>query len=106
TRRSMYASNIALALSAVARKFFLLAASRARGSRRLRAEKSLSESEERLSLISSSTSLGFWEWDAATDAVWASKHVRGILGLDEDAQLTGTSMMATVHQADRPGILQ
>jgi PAS domain S-box-containing protein len=106
TRRSIYASNIALTLSAVARKFILLAASRARGSRRRRAEKSLSESEERLSLISSSTSLGFWEWDAATDAVWASKHVRGILGLDEDAQLTGTSMMATVHQADRPGILQ
>jgi PAS domain S-box-containing protein len=106
TRRSIYASNIALALSAVARKFFLLAASRARGSKRRRAEKSLADSEERLSLISSSTSLGFWEWDAATDAVWASKHVRGILGLDEDAQLTGTSMMATVHPADRPGILQ
>ncbi len=105
-RRATYASNIALALSAVARKFFLLAASRARGSRRRRAEKSLVESEERLSLISSSTSLGFWEWDAATDAVWASKHARGILGLDADAQLTGASMMATVHPADRPGILQ
>jgi PAS domain S-box-containing protein len=105
TRRS-YAGNVAIALGGVARQLILLAVARARGSGWRRAGKSLSESEERLSLVSSSTSLGFWEWDAATDAVWASEHVRRILGLDEDAQLTGTAMLATFHPADRPGILQ
>src|SRR5271154_2667156 len=64
--------------------------------RRLRVEKLHTASQERLALISSIASLGFWSWDAATDRVWASKQVRSILALDDDGQLIGSSLIAAI----------
>jgi PAS domain S-box-containing protein len=74
--------------------------------RRTRAEHVAAESEERLSLISSMSSFGFWSWDAAKDEVWASKHSRTILALSADAPLTGQSLLAAIHPEDRPSVLQ
>jgi len=74
--------------------------------RRLRAEKMRAESQERLALVSSIASLGFWSWDAATDRVWASKHARGILALDDETALTSASLIAAIHPEDRPSVLR
>jgi C4-dicarboxylate-specific signal transduction histidine kinase len=74
--------------------------------RRLSAENLHAASQERLALISSIASLGFWSWDAATDRVWASKHARGILALDHETALTGASLIAAIHPEDRPSVLR
>jgi C4-dicarboxylate-specific signal transduction histidine kinase len=74
--------------------------------RRQSAEKLHAASQERLALISSIASLGFWSWDAATDRVWASKHARSILALDHETALTGASLIAAIHPEDRPSVLR
>ncbi len=69
-------------------------------------EKLLAQSEERLSLVLSIRTLGLWQWDRATDEVWASRQARIILGLDEHAPLTRDSLLAAIHPSDRPGIVK
>jgi C4-dicarboxylate-specific signal transduction histidine kinase len=73
---------------------------------RMRAEQVAAESQERLSLISSMSSFGFWSWDAASGKVWASTHSRTILALGADTSLTGASLLAAIHPEDRPSVLQ
>ena len=57
-------------------------------SRQSAVERLLAEGEEQLALVSSISTLGFWNWDRSTDEVWASKHARSILGFDASAPLT------------------
>jgi signal transduction histidine kinase len=74
--------------------------------RRLRrAEDLLATKREALTLISSATTLGLWDWNVATEQVWASKQARTILGLDEHTPLTGGALLAKIHPADRARIL-
>jgi C4-dicarboxylate-specific signal transduction histidine kinase len=97
-------SWVALGLFAIA--LALVAAWLVERRRRLGAEKMRSESQERLAVISSIASLGFWSWDAATDRVWASKHARSILALEDETELTGASLIAAIHPEDRPSVLR
>lgn len=74
--------------------------------RRLRrAETLLTTKQEVLALLSSETHLGIWDWNLETEQVWASKQARSVLGLDENAPLTGTDLLATIHPADRARVL-
>jgi C4-dicarboxylate-specific signal transduction histidine kinase len=98
--------GIAIALGAVARQYALVVFSFVQRLRRSGAEKLVAKSQERLALISSMTSFGFWSWDAATDAVWASPQTRTILGLDEHAPLVLEALLATIHSADRAAVLR
>jgi C4-dicarboxylate-specific signal transduction histidine kinase len=74
--------------------------------RRFSAEKVAAVGEERLALLSSMSSFGFWSWDAATDTGWANENARSILGLDDVQPLTGQSLLAAVHPDDRPNVLE
>jgi signal transduction histidine kinase len=102
--RAFSGSGIALGLLAVA--LALAAAWLAERRRRHKAEELQAASQERLALISSIASLGFWNWDAATDRVWASKHARGILALDDESVLTSSSLISAIHPEDRPSVLR
>jgi C4-dicarboxylate-specific signal transduction histidine kinase len=73
---------------------------------RRRLEKLLAKAQERLALISSMTSLGFWRWNRATDEVWASKHARSILGFDASAPLTRDMLLMAIHPVDRASIVR
>jgi C4-dicarboxylate-specific signal transduction histidine kinase len=64
-------------------------------------ESLLAESDELLALISSLSSAGLWSWEAATNLIWASKHARSILDLDQGAPLTREAVLSAVHPADR-----
>jgi len=66
----------------------------------------LARSQERLALISSIRTLGFWSWNATTDRVWVSKHARRIFGLDERIALTRRMLLAAVHPSDRANALE
>jgi PAS domain S-box-containing protein len=61
----------------------------------------LARARERLALLASVKSLGFWRWDRTTDIVWVSKHARSILGLAARGSLTRDAMLAAIHPVDR-----
>jgi C4-dicarboxylate-specific signal transduction histidine kinase len=71
---------------------------------RRRAKKRLAEARERLALLSSTQSFGFWSWNRATDVACASKCARRILGLDARTPLTRDLLVATIHPSDRDKI--
>jgi C4-dicarboxylate-specific signal transduction histidine kinase len=64
------------------------------------------ENNERLAIVASTASFGFWNWDAATDAVWANTQARTILGFDEDAPLERESLLGAIHSEDRADLLR
>jgi PAS domain S-box-containing protein len=74
--------------------------------RRFSAERVAAAGEERLALLSSMSSFGFWSWDRATDSGWANENARSILGLEQSELLTGQSLLAAIHPDDRPNVLE
>jgi C4-dicarboxylate-specific signal transduction histidine kinase len=68
-------------------------------------KRSPTNAEEQLALISSISTLGFWNWTAAADRVWADAHARRILGFDEFQRLTRATLLAAVHPADRAAVV-
>jgi PAS domain S-box-containing protein len=75
-------------------------------SARRRYERSFVRARERLALLASTKSLGFWTWNCATDAVWVSKHARSILGLSAKGRLTRDMLLAAIHPIDRMAVLR
>jgi PAS domain S-box-containing protein len=71
-----------------------------RNSRR-KAEASLRQSEERLSLVADSVNLGMEAWDTAKDEVWMTEKGRTLFGLDHQARLDPATIVARVHPDDR-----
>src|SRR5271168_1148132 len=72
---------------------------------RRRYERSFVRARERLALLSSIKSLGFWTWDRETDVAWASKHARSVLGLAARGPLTRDTLLAVIHPVDRAAVL-
>src|SRR5450432_237532 len=101
-----FVGAVAIAICAVALQFGLVAFSFAQRNRRFKAERLFAENQERLALISSMSSLGFWSWEAASDLVWVSEQARNILGLDGSATLLRATLLAAIHPEDRAGVLQ
>lgn len=60
----------------------------------------VARAQERLALLASTKTLGFWTWHRATDVVWASKHARGVLGLPARGLLTRDTLLAAIHPLD------
>ncbi len=92
---------------------FLIVFSWTERRRRARAEQMVAEAEERLAMVSERLAIistmqgfGFWSWDAATDRIWASAHVRRVMALEEGLALTRETVLAAIHPADRAGVLQ
>jgi nitrogen-specific signal transduction histidine kinase len=99
-------SGIELALVLLALQVGLVAFWFIQRRHRSRAEGLALENDERLALISSMSTFGFWSWNAVTDTAWASPHARNILGLDAHAPLVGQSLLGAVHPDDRASVTQ
>jgi PAS domain S-box-containing protein len=69
--------------------------------RRRRAERSLRESEERLSLAAAAADLGVWMWDIARNEVWATANWRRMFGFPAGETLRFETVLQRVHPADR-----
>jgi PAS domain S-box-containing protein len=92
-------------ISAVALVFALLmgivAALLVQLRRRRQAEHSLKESEDRMTFTAASANIGLWQFDRATDELWATDHCRTMFGLANDISLTRETFLAAVHPEDR-----
>ena len=72
--------------------------------RRRRAESSLRESEERMSLALSSADLFLWEWDIPGDRIWATERARAFYGFHKDAELSIEVFLNALFPEDREPI--
>jgi PAS domain-containing protein len=69
-------------------------------SRLKRAEGSMRDSEERMSLAAEAANLGMWVWDVVRDEIWITDKVRALFGLAQDTRLDYTALMSRVHPGD------
>ena len=65
------------------------------------AQQALRESAQRLQLALSSSDLGDWSWDAATDEVWLGVRAKEIFGLPLTGSITWAQMRDRLHETDR-----
>jgi PAS domain S-box-containing protein len=72
--------------------------------RRRLAEISLKEGEERMALTAASANIGLWQFDRASNALWATEHCRALFGLGNDIPLVRDTLLAAVHPEDRDAI--
>lgn len=68
---------------------------------RRRAEASLSQSEERMSLAAEAADLGAWIWDVERNEVWTTDKGRRLLGFTPDERVDYAALTARVHPEDR-----
>src|ERR1700730_5845872 len=71
------------------------------GSRRKRAERSLRDSEERMSLAAEAANLGMWVWDVVRDEIWMTDKGRVLFGFTPDTRLDSAALTARVDPEDR-----
>jgi len=69
--------------------------------RRRRAEESLRDTEERMSLAVESTDLGLWQLDVGACRIWATETCRAMLGLAPGETVTQQSFSNACHPDDR-----
>ncbi len=67
---------------------------------RKRAELTLRESEERLSLATAYAEVGLWELDCATQSFWTSERARSLFGYMPNEVVTLDRFKASVHPDD------
>jgi PAS domain S-box-containing protein len=68
---------------------------------RRRAEASLRQSEERMSLAAEAANLGVWIWDVDRNEVWTTDRGRTLLGFTPDERVDYAALTARVHPEDR-----
>jgi two-component system, LuxR family, sensor kinase FixL len=66
-----------------------------------RAERSLRDSEERMSLAAEAANLSMWVWDVVRDEVWMTDKGRAWFGIGPDIRLDYATLNARVHPEDR-----
>jgi PAS domain S-box-containing protein len=69
--------------------------------RRRLAERSLSESETRLSLAAASANAGLWSMSTITGQVWATDEIRELFGFPPHEELNFESFLRRTHPEDR-----
>jgi PAS domain S-box-containing protein len=68
---------------------------------RRKAEASLRQSEERMSLAAEAANLGLWMWDVERNEVWMTDKGRTLLGFTPDERVDYAAVAALVHPEDR-----
>ena len=74
--------------------------------RRRKAERSLIESEERLSLAADSAGAGLWSLDLAAGHFWITEKTRELFDLPPDEKFTSDGFLKIVHPDDRDMVRQ
>jgi PAS domain S-box-containing protein len=72
--------------------------------RRRLAERSLSESEARLSLAAASANAGLWSMSVDTGQVWVTDKIRELFGFSPHVELHYDDFLRMIHLEDREGV--
>src|SRR5206468_11833531 len=80
---------------------FLIGALLVQLRRRQLAERSLRDSEERMSLAAEAANLGMWVWDVVRDKIWMTDKGRAMFGFAPDERLGYATLITRVHPEDR-----
>jgi PAS domain S-box-containing protein len=70
-------------------------------SRRKRVERSLRESEERMSLAAEAANMGMWVLDVVSGELWMSDKGRDLFAIQPGARLDHATLVSRVHPEDR-----
>ena len=70
-------------------------------STRLRAERALVESTERMNLAAKAANLGLWVWDVSGDDAWMTEQARSLFGFGKDTRVDYAVILDRVHPEDR-----
>ena len=73
--------------------------------RRRAAELSFKESEERMTFTAASANVGLWQFDRASDQLWATEHCRALFGLAKDAPLVRDTLLGAITVIRRIAML-
>jgi two-component system, LuxR family, sensor kinase FixL len=68
---------------------------------RRKAEASLRQSEERMSLAAEAANLGLWVWDVGRNEIWMTDKGRTLLGFTPDERIDYQALTGRVHPEDR-----
>jgi PAS domain S-box-containing protein len=89
------------AVSLCAVEAFLIGALLVQLRRRRLAERSLRDSEERMSLAADAANLGMWVWDVVGDKIWMTDKGRALFGFAPDTRLDNAALISRAHPEDR-----
>ena len=88
----------------VVKRLGLIAQTFANAVARMRLERALRESEERMSLAEASADLSLWVWDLPGDSISASDRARALFGAPAEEMLTFSRFLACLHPDDRKNV--
>jgi PAS domain S-box-containing protein len=74
--------------------------------RRIKAEQSLRESQERMKMAADAARLELWEWDLASDKVWLADVPRQPIHAGNQKEPAYSRYLRTVHPEDRDSLAQ
>jgi PAS domain-containing protein len=94
------------AVSLCAMEAFLIGALLIQRRRRRLAERSLRESEQRMSLAADAANLGIWIRDFVGDEIWATEKWRELFGFEKSDRLDMQCFLQRLHPADREPVRQ
>jgi PAS domain S-box-containing protein len=89
------------AISLCAVEAFLIGALLVQLRHRRLAERSLRDSEERMSLAAEGANLGMWVWDVMKDKIWMTDKGRALFGFAPETRLDNAALVSRVHPEDR-----
>jgi PAS domain S-box-containing protein len=72
--------------------------------KRKQAERSLTDSEERMAFAAASTNIGLWQIELPAGHLWTTRHCRRMFGRAEDTEITTADIAAAVHPGDRRSV--
>lgn len=73
--------------------------------RRRQAERSLRDSEDRMTFAAVSASIGLWQFNRITEELWAAEPCRAILGFEKETPITLETFLAAIHPDDRHNVV-
>ncbi len=93
--------QISLAAGVIVAQGLLIVYGLIQNRRRRAAEKSLAESEERMTFTAASVNVGLWHYLGATDQLWVTEHCRKIFNLEPCMVFTREALLRRVHPDER-----
>ena len=95
-----YRGAVIVTFAIVGLQSLVLAALLLQRQRRLRVEKLLKESEERMTFAATAANIGLWRFDRQRNELWATDHCRALFGIARGKPLTREMLLSAVHPDD------